>query len=265
MLLLSKLPQPAREALEGVLLFFYYTIRREIRNFVSAIFKIDRFDRHRFRDSRSEPAPLPFSACRNGAHFWRSTNSFPIDREKSCHVRSVRSKVESQFVYFSFFFFISLNNINVSRRNKRRNNVCVEVSRARPQRSFEAIARSIKIETLVVSSLNYRLINLISRRRFDLFPFFSLFENWKKRGRRRIPIANASHIFPETTRKRSVDRQKSHPCRFCEHDTVDWLYSTIIGEKRMLLFRERNQRAVSPSIAQRGIVHRQQWNRAKRS
>lgn len=124
---------------------------------------------------------------------------------------------------------------------------------------------AIKIETLVVSSLNYRLINLISRRRFDLFPFFSLFENWKKRGRRRIPIANASHIFPETTRKRSVDRQKSHPCRFCEHDTVDWLYSTIIGEKRMLLFRERNQRAVSPSIAQRGIVHRQQWNRAKRS
>lgn len=170
----------------------------------------------------------------------------------------------SSFI-FLFFFFISLNNINVSRRNKRRNNVCVEVSRARPQRSFEAIARSIKIETLVVSSLNYRLINLISRRRFDLFPFFSLFENWKKRGRRRIPIANASHIFPETTRKRSVDRQKSHPCRFCEHDTVDWLYSTIIGEKRMLLFRERNQRAVSPSIAQRGIVHRQQWNRAKRS
>lgn len=101
----------------------------------------------------------------------------------------------SSFI-FLFFFFISLNNINVSRRNKRRNNVCVEVSRARPQRSFEAITRSIKIETFAVSSLNYRLINLISRHRFDLFPFLSFVRKLEKAWKKEDPDCECLAHFP---------------------------------------------------------------------
>lgn len=175
--------------------------------------------------------------------------------------------MEPRFVYL--FIFCSLDNINVSRRdNGIEGNPNARVSND----SFEAIiarrGQNRNVRRFVPElSINFYL----SRRRFDLSPSFLFCSKIGKSVEEEEPsffFFFWPQIFSRLENEAStVTEIASVQILRTRHNRLAILYD-IIGEKRMLLFRDRNQRAVSPSIAQRGIVDRlprQQWNRAKRS
>lgn len=137
-------------------------------------------------------------------------------------------------------------------------------------RSRRLLRGAVKIETFVVSSLNYRL-TFISRDVVSIFLLLFFFVRKLEKASKKKNLLFFffwPQIFSRLENEAStVTEIASVQILRTRHNRLAILYD-IIGEKRMLLFRDRNQRAVSPSIAQRGIVDRlprQQWNRAKRS